>query len=223
MEEERRSQWKAWGLAITLALIAVLFFVLTRTHSLDPGWETLEILSESTPSTPEASSTSLTERTTELASGPFYIVGAVKSPGVYTIEEGLYLYQLIEQAGGLSEEADEESLNLASRLSIGGMIRIPRKGEDRASDEIVTAVNPSVHQDEMQETEKRVALNSASEELLQTIPGIGPATAQAIIQLRDERGGFESLEELMEVTGIKERKFNQMKAYLVLNEGDESP
>lgn len=136
-----------------------------------------------------------------------YICGAVISPGVYRMQTGSRVYEVIEAAGGLSEEASAAAVNQAESICDGQMIYIPTKEEAEAG---VTAsiVGGSVSQEYMDD---RVNINTASAEELMTLTGIGQTKADSILAYRDVYGGFSSVEEIMSVDGIKEGLYNQIK------------
>ncbi|MBO4346879.1 MAG: helix-hairpin-helix domain-containing protein [Lachnospiraceae bacterium] len=129
--------------------------------------------------------------------GCVYICGAVEKPGIYEFYEGARLYELIEEAGGLDEEADADAVNLAMEVKDAQQIRIPYIGETIASDE-----------------EKLIDLNTASTADLCTIPGIGESRATAIIEYREKNGGFSDIEELKNISGIKDATFEKIKPYV---------
>ena len=122
-----------------------------------------------------------------------YVCGAVGKPGVYELPEGSRVYQALDAAGGLLEDADEQSVNQAVLLSDGDMIVIPYEGE--SSD--TSGVGGSAPGDD-----GRVNINLADSDLLQTLPGIGAARAEAIIAYRDSHGPFSDIEGLRQVDGI---------------------
>lgn len=121
-----------------------------------------------------------------------HICGAINQPGVYTVPEGSRLYEVIAQAGGLKEEAVTESVNQARILSDGEQIYIPTVEE---SNSLTGDSNVS---------QGKVNLNTASKEELMTLTGIGESKAESIISYREEHGRFQSIEELMQIRGIKE-------------------
>lgn len=126
-----------------------------------------------------------------------YLCGAVNNPGIYEITEGTRLYEIVEEAGGLDEEADIDSINLAAVVKDEEQIRIPYIGETIVVEE-----------------DSRVNINTASVEELCKIPGIGESRAKAIIDYRESAGGFETEEELMQISGIKSATFNKIKNYI---------
>ncbi|HDQ93354.1 MAG TPA: ComEA family DNA-binding protein, partial [Synergistetes bacterium] len=112
-----------------------------------------------------------------------YITGAVFRPGVYRLPEGARVYQAVEQAGGLTADADPEAFNMASLLCDGAHVHVPRKGE--------TPPSGGTDQGIRQEGGSRlVDINSAGTTELQSLPGIGPKTAAEIIRCREEQGRF---------------------------------
>lgn len=153
---------------------------------------------------------------------PVYIVGEVVNPGVYEIKPGSFLYQLVELAGGLTPNAAEDSVNLAYQISVNQMIRIPSKkeienGEGGGTGESLILDHQngfSNGTDGAKSGNVKVNINAAEEGELDTLPGIGAATAAAIIAYRNENGKFATIEDLMKVPGIKENKFNQIKSLI---------
>jgi competence protein ComEA len=132
------------------------------------------------------------------------VKGAVKAPGVYEGKTGDRVLHVIDQAGGLLEEADETKVNFALKLVDEMVIYIPVIGEE--SEMMLTG-----EMTEAGKEEGKVNLNSASEAELQTLPGIGPSKAAAIMEYRTENGSFKSVEELMEISGIGEKTFEKLK------------
>lgn len=129
-----------------------------------------------------------------------HICGAVNNPGVYEGEANLRLYQFIELAGGFREDASVESLNLAQEVQDGIQIYVPSKQE---------AAESSMPVSEGQST--KLNLNTASKSELTQLPGIGEVKAEAILSYRDMNGAFQTIEELMNIPGIKEATFEQIK------------
>ncbi|MBT2643714.1 helix-hairpin-helix domain-containing protein [Bacillus sp. ISL-41] len=131
------------------------------------------------------------------------IKGAVVNPGVYQINEGGRVIDLIELAGGLEQDADTAAINFALYVHDEMAIYIPRIGEE------VKAVLPA--QLEESAGKGTVNLNSAESSDLQTLPGIGPAKADAIIKHRETNGPFKSIEDLKEISGIGDKTFEKLK------------
>lgn len=143
-----------------------------------------------------------------------YICGAVAAPGVYPMAPGSRVYELIEAAGGLLAEADERQLNQAGLLEDGQQITVYTKEETAAGlqGDFPGAIDAEESgSGEKGETRGRVNLNTAGEEELMTLNGIGEARAKAILKYREENGGFRSIEEIMNIEGIKEKLFEKIK------------
>ena len=129
-----------------------------------------------------------------------YVCGEVKSPGVYELPEGSRIVDAVEAAGGMTEAASGTWLNLAEPVSDGQKIEVPSEAE------------ASELEKEQQEAQSGlVNLNTASAEELMTLTGIGESKAEAILSYREEHGGFEKPEELMEIPGIKEGVFEKIR------------
>lgn len=125
--------------------------------------------------------------------------GAVVNPGVYELSAKSRVYEAIEAAGGLLPEAEERVVNQAALLSDGQQIYIPAKGEE--TPETALAM----------ETDGRVNINTASAGELTSLPGIGESRAADIIAYRESNGGFSSIEDIMQVSGIKDALFQKIK------------
>lgn len=164
-------------------------------------------------------STALTNQSTEQDICYVYVCGAVKEPGVYELEAGARIYEAVDAAGGLTEEADFSSVNQAEKVSDGQMVKILTKEEAEALGETPDSVETpdsgngetAVSGNAETEQDGRININLASAEELMTLPGIGRAKADSIISYRESSGGFSSIEEIMQVEGIKEGVFNRVK------------
>lgn len=139
-----------------------------------------------------------------------YICGNVKSPGVVRIKEGTRLDEAIALVGGAGEKADLNVVNLAYKLADEDMIYIPGKGEKLQGASVTIPGVNTVKSVEVNKT-GRININTAGESELDTLEGIGPATAKAIIQYRNQNGPFETIEDIMNVKGIGDAKFNGIK------------
>ncbi|MCL2566120.1 MAG: ComEA family DNA-binding protein [Defluviitaleaceae bacterium] len=146
-----------------------------------------------------------------------YITGAVVSPGVYDIEEGSRIADLIVLAGGALENADLEILNLAARVEDARHVRIPFIGEDQPIESIsVFAGNDVTAADASNSVYTGlININTSSLAGLITLPGIGEVTANNIINHRNTHGSFSSLEELMNVTRIGQATFDNIRHLIV--------
>lgn len=136
-----------------------------------------------------------------------YVTGAVTTPGVYSLDEGLRVCDAVEAAGGLAEDADASTVNLARVLSDGEHIDLPTKAEVEAA----LAQGPAGGASGTAAAPSLVNINTADASALETLSGVGSATAQAIISDREQNGPFSSIEDLMRVDGIGEKKFAKLK------------
>lgn len=141
-----------------------------------------------------------------------HICGAVNSPGVYMVEADCRLFAVIEQAGGLTPEADESSLNLAHAVTDGQQIVVLTKEEtaELAAKGRYCAGAPEADSGAGQGS-GLVNINTASVAELTAISGIGESRAQAIIAYRERNGGFRTIEDIKKVDGIKEGLFSKIK------------
>lgn len=132
-----------------------------------------------------------------------YVCGAVRCPGVYPVTEDMRVFEAVELAGGFAEEADVSWVNQAEPVQDGQRLYIYTKEETSQMD---PAVQPEAAAQGGQ-TDGRVNINQATKEMLMTLPGIGEAKADAVIQYREEHGAFQSIEEIQNVPGIKSAVF----------------
>lgn len=139
-----------------------------------------------------------------------HITGAVNNPGIVRTKEGARIADIIELAGGELESADTSEINLAYKVQDGEKIYIPTKGENKENLIYITteAGNNPISKSE---DNKKVNINTASQEELDTLQGIGPSTATKIIEYREKNGKFKTIEEIKNVTGIGDSKFEAIK------------
>lgn len=148
-----------------------------------------------------------------------HVCGQVVSPGVYQLLKGSRVYEAVAMAGGCTEQGAPDCLNMAQELTDGMKIQVPdqetarRILEEQASGTGV--INPSGTGPDSPGTsgegEALVNINTASREQLTTLPGIGESRAEDIIRYREEYGGFQKIEDIMKVSGIKEAAFQKIK------------
>jgi len=132
------------------------------------------------------------------------IEGAVKKPGVYQMTEGARVADVVEKAGGYTAQVDKTKVNLAKKLVDEMLIYIPKVGEEVtvSSETGATAGDAG---------SGKININTATEEQLQQISGIGPSKAKAIIEYREKNGLFQRIEDLDKVSGIGEKTIEQME------------
>ena len=199
--------WKKYGKIVAAAVfltVAGLYygFVVRKEdlvrlgndgHPIQSVWVESDVLSE-------VQSTPVTESSTEPIKIYVHICGEVNNPGVYELAEGSRIFEAVEAAGGFTEEAAQASLNLAQVIS--------------DEEQIVILTQDEAAEKARQEREQAagiVNLNTASKEQLMSLPGIGESRAEDIIRYRKESGGFQNIEEIMSVPGIKESAYLKIK------------
>lgn len=143
---------------------------------------------------------------TSTTTGPVvvHVAGAVNGPGVHELPAGSRVVDAVEASGGLAPDADPGAVNLAATLVDGAQVYVPRVGEVPAGP---AAASPGAED----AASGPVDLNSADATLLDTLPGVGPATAAAIIDHRERHGPFASVDGLLEVRGIGEAKLEAIR------------
>ena len=139
------------------------------------------------------------------------VKGAVKSPGIYDLPIGSRVNDAVQKAGGLTEQADSKSLNLAQKVSDEALVYVPTKGEELASQQAGSGAPSSTSKD------KKVNLNKASLEELKQVKGLGGKRAQDIIDHREANGKFKSVDELKKVSGIGAKTIEKLKDYVTVD------
>jgi competence protein ComEA len=146
------------------------------------------------------------------------VAGAVACPGVYQMEAGSRVFEAILEAGGFTEEADEEAVALAAQLSDGCRVYVPTVGEvdaGKVENPVVSSAGisggSSADSPAGGSSAAPVSLNSATLEQLDALPGVGPSIAQQIITYRETNGPFTSVEQLTDVPGIGPAKLEQLR------------
>ena len=146
-----------------------------------------------------------------------YVSGAVRRPGVYTLKPGDRLIDAVEAAGGETLEADLETVNLAIRVQDEGQYKIPRIGEPPDPESNAVSA-PAASQDNGQSPGGLINLNTASAELLETLPGIGPVRTGDIVTDREMNGPFLSIEQITRVQGIGPATFDGIRELVRVGE-----
>ena len=146
------------------------------------------------------------------------VKGNVKKPGVYEVEEGAMVNDCIKKAGGLLKNADTSLINLSKKVKSEMVINVPSKNEVKAktvniSDDITAKNDAEISKKpaENESTNQLININTADVLELQKLDGIGEAKAKAIIAYRDSIGGFKTIEEIKNVSGIGESAFAKIK------------
>ena len=138
------------------------------------------------------------------------VAGAVRRPGLYKVPAGSRLAAAVERAGGVSRRGDEAGVNLAAPLHDGEQVIVPRRGAAAGS---AAPAGPGTAA--AGGSAGPISLSQATEAQLETLDGIGPALAGRILEYRQQHGGFRSLDELKEVSGIGDKRFEALRGALV--------
>ncbi|MBR5417619.1 MAG: ComEA family DNA-binding protein [Clostridiales bacterium] len=142
---------------------------------------------------------------------PVYICGEVCFPGIYEVEDSVYLYELIDMAGGLTDKADAAHIDMVYRIKKEESIYIPSVEDEESESGSGVIRIPSKEESASSEECGKVNINTADEQQLSTLSGIGEKTAQKIVNYREENGPFMTTEDLMKVPGIGESKYAAIK------------
>ncbi|HEM4558305.1 TPA: helix-hairpin-helix domain-containing protein [Streptococcus suis] len=158
------------------------------------------------------------EISTEVSKEPSLLVvdvkGAVVKPGLYTLEADARVNDAVEAAGGLTSQADPKSINLAQKLSDEAVVYVGSKDENIS---VVTSTATSSAMSSEEKSTSLVNLNTATEADLQTISGIGAKRAADIIAYREANGGFKSVDDLNNVSGIGDKTMESIRPYVTVD------
>lgn len=143
------------------------------------------------------------------------VKGAVKKAGIYELKAGSRVHDAIQQAGGLLETADSKSINLAQKLTDEAVVYVAAEGEEASP--VTGTASAGGATSAGQDTAGKVNLNKATEADLQTISGIGQKRAQDIIAYRESAGGFKSVDDLKNVSGIGAKTLEKLKDYVTVD------
>jgi competence protein ComEA len=140
-----------------------------------------------------------------------HVAGAVRRPGLYRVAADARAGTAVEAAGGLARRADGRAVNLAAAVRDGQQIVVPTRGERAVA---APAAPPSADggAGAPARAEAKVSLSTATVDQLDALDGIGPTLAQRILKWRDAHGGFKSVEQLREVEGIGEKRFEALRS-----------
>ena len=204
--DEWKEKWESWSLLAKAAVIGGILLILVGVGGLFSKKE------ESVEETIVVETTMLAEKT-EVSTTQETVIfvdikGAVKNPGVYQMKVGDRVKDALDAAGGLTEEADSQKVNLAKRLEDQMVIVVPKVGEE--AEEISAGVTSKE-----EAKEGKVNINTATVEELKTLKGVGEKKAEAIIEYRKKNGSFQTKEDLMKVRGIGKKLFESFEERIV--------
>ena len=204
--DEWKEKWESWSLSVKGAVIGGVLLLLVGVGSLFPKKE------EAVEELAVVETTALAEKTevstTQEAVIFVDIKGAVKNPGVYQMKSGDRVKDALDAAGGLTDEADSQKVNLAQRVEDQMVIVVPKVGEE------ATEI-PAGAMSKEASKEGKVNINTATVEELKTLKGVGEKKAEAIIEYRKKNGSFKTKEDLMKVRGIGKKLFDSFQERIV--------
>ena len=210
---------------VSMVIIAFLYYIYTKDNAMVISDETIE---ENTIENTEETKEEIQEENEKIV---VHISGAVNKEGVFELEENSRISDAINQAEGLKENADTKNINLAFKLEDGMKIYIPTVEEnngktmeteeeimtDKTSKYVTSSSGVAQNTEQFEEKDKennqteKININTASQTELETLPGIGPSTSLKIINYRKENGNFKSIEDIKQVSGIGDAKYENIK------------
>ncbi|MCZ8466318.1 helix-hairpin-helix domain-containing protein [Streptococcus uberis] len=143
------------------------------------------------------------------------IKGAVVKEGVYQLQRNSRVTDAIQIAGGLRDDADPNAINLAQKLSDEAILYVARKGENKSIIDSQGQQSSSIEQGGQRD--QKVNINKATIEDLRKIPGIGEKRAQEILDARDSKGGFKSIDDLLTISGIGQKTLEKIKNDIIID------
>ncbi|MFQ9509604.1 MAG: helix-hairpin-helix domain-containing protein [Lachnospiraceae bacterium] len=202
MRKKNYLKYIRYGTIVAFFLVASFLYNITQKNESPPAWE--------------QSSVSLLSRAFEETKGHLlyvFVCGAVNNPGVYDAEDGARVFELIAMAGGFTESAVTDYLNMAEKVRDGEKLYVPTVDEIKAgSENTVNAHSPGFFNET---SDPYININLATMDQLMTLPGIGEAKAKAIIQYRETNGRFSDISEIKNIPGIKEAVFEKIKDLII--------
>ena len=206
-------------ISIVIVIIFILFLIYVYKNLYEEDSEMLIINSENISSVEENINEEIVGNEQAKIEGEVvvvHIIGEVNNPGVVTLPEGSRIIDAINKAGGKTEEADLSKINLAYIVEDGTQIYIPRINENLNQVNLITdgaGIGVIINDSNLEENEVevKVNINTANKEKLETLPGIGETTAQKIIDYRESNGKFKTIEDIKNVSGIGDAKFESLK------------
>jgi len=210
--------------AFLLVVTIVMIILIHSSHSSSKEWDQV-LPSKTSQNKPPPTATHQTSgemKTTEKPSVPAKSVmvdikGAVNHPGVFTTNEGARVVDVLKLAGGVTKEADVNQINLAQHITDEMVIFVPKIGEVPPAPLAINGSSSPTPTSDQTKDSPVVHLNSATLTDLETLSGIGPSKAQAILDYRTKNGPFHKLDDLKNVTGIGDKSFEKISPQLVLN------
>lgn len=211
-------QWKMikdyWRIALVGAVLVVLLIIwfVPFSKNKETNWHSMADAAGQTSEMVEGGTLQEESPHDEESEIVIDIKGEVHQPGIYRLKSGARMYELIEQAGGLTEEALETAINLAQVLQDQQMVIVLHQEDEGFMEINASGVNDS------QTAVTQINLNQANAQQLQELPGVGAKKAEAIIAYREEYGFFKQIDDLKKITGIGEKTFESLKEMITVTD-----
>ena len=219
LENLTKKQKIIFAIIIILMACVIIYYIYSTLNNVDYNHE-IEISNNDLEITSDLESISIEENVTETQEILVHISGCVKENKVVSLPDGSRVNDAIEAAGGLTKDADLTNVNLAYILEDGEKIYIPKKGEEISSinNSSISSTFSSTSSSNATSSTKnsKININKATQAELEIIPGIGPSTALKIINYRNENGKFKSIEDVKNISGIGDSKYEKMKDYITI-------
>ncbi|MGB8862071.1 MAG: ComEA family DNA-binding protein [Ilumatobacteraceae bacterium] len=218
----RLRSWVEWigagrlvaSAVVVLAVIAGAYWLVkpppATTESKLPYAGTATTAPNASPASPVTATTGVAVPSTLVV----HVAGAVQAPGVYQLPAGARAVDAVQAAGGLAADANSDAINLAAPLADGQRVYVPRVGE--AVPVVVGGSSGAAESSGAAAATGPVNLNSATADDLDSLPGVGPSTAAAILAYRDQHGPFASVEALADVRGIGPAKLEALRGLVTV-------
>ena len=219
MEDEKRKKKKKMTAAVILLIIATACYSAFSSGSDDEIESAVVSAAKEEAESPEEESVEEEGLKEDAEAEEIFVDvgGSVKEPRVVCIPKGSRVFEAIEAAGGVTENAETKYLNMAEECTDGEKIYVPDLQEiseaesDGAGSELFSSEFESAQTGASSESEGKININTATSEELQTLDGIGPAMASRIIEYRQANGSFESVDDLTNVSGIGEKTLQKLE------------
>lgn len=202
--ENRKEVLKTVVIVIIVILVVVYNFVYKKNK--DEEYENLEIISNE--------NIVNTEVREEIDKIKVYVTGEVKSPGVIELESGARIEDAINLAGGTTDKSDLSLINLAYSLEDGEKLYIPNLDENFKEQYITKENAEGIVESTNSDNKSKININTGDVSELSNLPGVGSSLAQKIITYRETNGKFKTIEDLKNVSGIGDKKYESLKEYI---------